>query len=96
MPVPVPDRPHQPRPHQGAAIGDGADGRGHLQRRHADLVAHRNRRQRAVVELIPDDARLLAWQVGRQAGAKAEPAHVALHLLGTQRKPALIAPTLLD
>ena len=40
----------------------------HLQRRHADLVAHRHRGQRAVGELrrIPHDARALAAKIRRR------------------------------
>ena len=53
-----------------AAVGDGADRRRHLQRRHADLIAHRHRRQRAVGQLrrIPDDAGLSPRKVRASVG----------------------------
>jgi hypothetical protein len=43
---------HDARLQQVAAVGDRADRRRHLQRRHADLVAHRHRRERAGVEVL--------------------------------------------
>ena len=48
---------HHARLHQRPAVGDRAHGRRHLQRRHADLVSHRHRRQRAVDRAWPDSRR---------------------------------------
>ena len=61
---------------QVAAVGDRAHRRHHLQRRHADLVAHRDRRQRAVVQprRIPDDAGGLAAEIGSERLPEAEAA----------------------
>ena len=74
--VAVDDGAHDARLDQLAAVGDRAGRRRHLQRRHADLVAHRDRGQRA--------RRRPAWtgrrrgrrsrrpEVGRQPRAEAE------------------------
>jgi hypothetical protein len=52
--------------HELATIGDNADRLRHLQRRHADLIAHGDRGERTIGELrwIPHDARALAGEIG--------------------------------
>ena len=69
-----------------AAVGDRVHRRRHLQRRHADLVAHRDRGERAVVQLrgVPDDARALAGKVGRGRPAEAEAVDVQAQALGPE------------
>ena len=58
LPLAVPNqRAHDARLNQLAAVGHRADRRHHLQRRHADLIAHRHRRERAAVELAADPRR---------------------------------------
>ena len=62
------------------------DRRDHLQRRHADLVAHRHRGERALGPLVgaPDDAGALAGKVRRDRPAESEPIDVAAQALGAE------------
>ena len=78
-PAVLDERAHDARLDQRSAVGDRADRRGHLQRRHADLISHRHRRERARIELrgVPDDAGVLAAEVRSERLAEAEPADVA-------------------
>src|SRR5437868_3813614 len=65
-------------------VRDGAHGGDHLQRRHADLIAHRHRRERAVGPLlrIPDDARALAGKIARHLAAESEARDVPAQTVG--------------
>ena len=67
-----------------AAVRDRARGRDHLQRRDADLIAHRHRRQRALGPLFraPHDARVLAGKIRRHSTAEPEQRHESAHSLG--------------
>ena len=93
------DRADDARLDEFAAVGDRADRRSHLQRRDADLIAHRHRRQRAVGPLLglPDDAGALAGKIGRDADGRSRSAATKrLSRSVPTLKPILIAPTLLD
>ena len=88
---PVPERAHEARLHEHAAVGDRRDGRGHLQRRDANLVAHGDRRQRALAPplRIGQHAARLARQVAGHALAEPEPPDVPAQPLGADAEADL-------
>ena len=85
---------HHVRLDELAAVGNDAHRGGHLQRRDADLIAHRHRRERAGVELrgIPDHTAVLAAKVGRDRLAESKPADVAPQPLAAELHADLDRP----
>ena len=69
-----------------AAVGHRADGCGHLERRDADLIAHRHRGERARIEggRVPDDPRVLTAKIRRGGLTEPEAADVAAQSLGSE------------
>ena len=84
----------EPRLHQGAAVGDGAEGRDQLERGHRDFLADRHGRERQERPAlgVAQEPATLAGEPHARRRAEAKRLHVPVVAVATERQPHLDRP----